>query len=110
MNTMGEWTRMTARSQMSTPNYNHNYFGKLEALQPSQPVPATNRFLILARLPDPMVKNKATSFESKRTIDVLNHYHSYKRKQHQKKKSMRDNTNNHHGSTSLQQPTDCQIP
>jgi hypothetical protein len=23
---------------------------------------------------------------------------------------MRDNTNNHHGSTSLQQPTDCQIP
>jgi hypothetical protein len=106
MNTMGKWTRSTTTSQISTPNCDHHSFGKPETLQPSQLVSTTNRFSILAKLPE----NGATPSESKETIDGLSHYHSYKRKQQQKRKYIRNKANNHHVRTSTQQPNDYQIP
>jgi hypothetical protein len=71
---------MTARSQVSTFKCNHSNSRKSEALQSSQPVPITNRFSVLAKLPDPTTRNEANSSEGRRTIDGLNY--SYKRKQY----------------------------
>jgi hypothetical protein len=110
LNTMDKWTRSTTRSQISTPNCDHNSFGKPETLQPSQLVPTTNRFSILAKLPDPTAEIGGTPSESKGTIDGLNHYHSYKRKQQQERKNIRNKANNHHVRTSTQQPNEYQIP
>jgi len=42
MNTLDEWTRLTARSQVSTFKCIHNNSRRSEALQSSQPVSVTN--------------------------------------------------------------------
>jgi hypothetical protein len=89
----------------------HSYINDLcsrgsEALQSSQPVSVTNRFSLLTKLPDPTTRYEATSSESRKTIDIYN----YKRKQNQKRQSVRNNVNNHHRRNSVQHWTDYQIP
>ena len=107
-NTKSEWTRTTSRPHISRPN--HSCIVNPGALQPPQPIYTTNRFSILEKLYDPAAESEATLTKNKGTIDRLNHYHTYKRKLHQNKKSVSNNANNDHGRNSLQQPTNCQIP
>jgi hypothetical protein len=108
MNALGEWKRTTSRSQVSSFKCNHNTSRRSEALQSSQPVPITNRFSVLTKLPDPTISNEATSLEGRRAID--GHNYNYKRKQNQERQSVQNNIKNHRGRTSLKHPTDCHIP
>jgi len=107
MNTLDEWTKTTSRSQISTLKCNRN-ITRSAALQPLQPVPITNKFSIVAKLPDSTPTNDATSSEGKRTVDALTY--NYKRVQNQKRQNVRNNINNHHGRTTMQHSTDQQIP
>ena len=107
MNNLDEWTKRTARSQVSTFKCNHYNSTRSEALQSSHPVSVTNRFSVFAKLPDPTTRKEETPPEG-RTIDGSNY--NYKRKQNQKRQSVRNNANNYHGRTPVQHPTDCQIP
>ena len=103
MNTLDEWTRPTARSQVSTFKCNHDNSRRSEALHSSQPVSVTNRFSVLAKLPDPTTRNEETPPEG-RPVDGSSY--NYKRKQNQKRQSMRNNVNNYHGRTPVEHPTD----
>ena len=58
MNTLDEWTRPTARSEVSTFKCNHDNSTRSEALQSSHPVSVTNRVSVLAKLPDPTTRNE----------------------------------------------------
>jgi hypothetical protein len=106
MNAENEWTRTTSRPHISTPN--HNCIVNRGA--PPQPIYTTNRFSILEKLYDTAAESEATLTKNKGTIERLNHYHTYKRKLHQNKKSVSNNANNDHGRNPLQQPTHYQIP
>ena len=71
-------------------------------------MPITNKFLIVAKLPDSTTTNDTVSSEGKQTVDALTY--NYKRMWNQKRQNVRNNINNHHGRTTMQHPTDQQIP
>jgi hypothetical protein len=81
VNTVGEWTRRLLDRKCSHRNITTTTLDNLKPYGQHNQYQLL-RFLILARLPDPVAENNATSSESKGTINGLNHYHSYKRKEH----------------------------
>jgi len=69
MTTLDEWTKTPARSQICTLKCYCIISRRSEAPQPPQPVSITNKFSILAKLPDSATRNEAMSSEGKRTMD-----------------------------------------
>ena len=83
MNTLDEWKKTAARSQILTLKCNHYIKRSSAALQPQQTVPITNKFSVLKNLSDSTTRHDATASEGKRTMDGLTY--NYKRMRIQKK-------------------------
>jgi len=68
INTLDEWTKTTTRSQIFTLKCNRNITRRSAALQPQQP---TNKFSVLAKLPDSTTRDDTTSSEGKQAMNGL---------------------------------------
>jgi hypothetical protein len=81
------WSQVASNYKCSSKNLRN-----IDILQPSKPLPTTNRFSTLTLLPEPLTSSDKNSLAERRTIDPSNNNHKRKKEQ----RSARHIPKNHH--------------